>query len=63
MTNEILEAKIKEKGLVCKSSISDIVKKFDLNTKIAPLVVKSKLLAKQNKIVKFWGFDSSYFHS
>ena len=49
----MLEAKIKEKGLVYQSSISDIVKKFDLNTKIAPLVVKSKLLAKQNKIVKF----------
>ena len=61
-TSEILETKIK-KGLVCKSSISNIVKMFDLNRKIVPLATKAKLLANQNELVKFWGLDSSYFHS
>ena len=57
-----LKQKLK-KGLVCKSSISNIVKMFDLNRKIVPLATKGKLLANQNELVKFWGLDSSYFHS
>ena len=44
-TNEILETKIKEKGLVNKSRISYRIKKSDLNTKLAALATKPELKA------------------
>ena len=39
----MLEAKIKEKGLVDKPSISNFVKNSDLNTKFATLATRSKI--------------------
>ena len=36
----------KEKGLMNKSSVSNLVKKFDLNTKIATWATKAELLGK-----------------
>ena len=60
-TKEIFGAKIKEKGLVDKSDISNLVKIFDLNTKFATLTAKAELKSEQDKIVKFEAFDSSYY--
>ena len=43
---------IKQKKLVNKSDISDLVKNSDLNTKLAILAVEAELKAEQDKIVK-----------
>ena len=59
-TKEILDAKIKEKGLVDKSDISNFIKNSDLNTKPAALATQAKLKAEQDKIVKLQAFGSSY---
>ena len=61
-TNDLLDAKIKQKELVNKSDISNLVKNSDLNTNIAPLTTKAELKKEQDKIVKHQVFDSSYFH-
>ena len=61
-TSDILDVKIKQKELVNKSNISNLVKNSDLNTKLAKLATKAELKAKQDKIVKLQAFDSSNFH-
>ena len=60
--NKILNAKIKEKELVDKSDISNLVKIFDLNTKIVAIALKAELKADKDKTVKLQAFDSSYFY-
>ena len=42
-TAEILEAKIKGKGLINKSNISNLVNSYDLNAKLATLATKAEL--------------------
>ena len=41
--------------------MSNLVKSFDLNTKLSSLVTKLELKAVQDKIVKLQAFDSKYF--
>ena len=41
--NDILDAKIKQKKMVNESNITDLVKNFDLNTKLVTLATKEKL--------------------
>ena len=60
-TSEILDAKIKEKGLLNKSNISNLIKNFDLNKKLATSATKAELKAEQDKIVKMQTHDLSYF--
>ena len=55
-TGEILNANIKEKGLVDKSDFSEFIDK-----KIVTLATKTELKSGQYKIVKLQAFDSSYF--
>ena len=52
---------MKEKRLVGKSNISNVVKGSNLNTKLATLAIKAELKAEQNKIVKLEVLDSNYF--
>ena len=52
----MLAAKIKEKGLLVKSDISNLVKNFDLYTKLTTQTTN----AESDKIVKLQAFDSSY---
>ena len=61
ITSEIIDAKIKEKGLVDKSNISNLAKNFHLNAKLAKLATKAELKAEQNKIVKLQTHGVSYF--
>ena len=56
-TSEIFETKTKEKGFVDKSNKSDLVKSFDLNTKLATLATKTELKAEQDKIMNLEAFD------
>ena len=58
-TKETLNAKIKEKGIVHKSNISNLVENSDSNTKLATST-KTVLNAEQDKIVKLQEFDSSH---
>ena len=51
--SDILNAKIKQKGLLNKSDVSKFVKKTS--------ATKSKFKAKQDKIVRLHAFDSGYF--
>ena len=60
-TSEILAKKIKEKGLVDKFSVSNLVKNSDFNTKLVTLATKAELKAEQYKKVKLEAFDSSSF--
>ena len=48
---EIIDAKIQAKGLVHKSTISNLVKNSDLNITLATLATKAELKAEQEKIV------------
>ena len=59
--SEILNTKIKEKGLVNKSDISRLVKKIDLNTNLTILATKADLKTEQGKIVKLSAFRLNYF--
>ena len=59
-TSDKLTSK-KIKGLVDKSDISNLVKYFVLNTKLATLASKAELKEEQDKIVKLQVFDSSFF--
>ena len=59
--SDILDAKIRQKELVNKSDISNLVKNSDLNTELVTLSSKAELKAEQDKIVK-QVFNSSYFH-
>ena len=60
-TSDILHAKIKQKELVNKSHISNLVKNSDLNTNLSTLATKAELKAEQDKIVKLQTHDLSYF--
>ena len=55
-TNEILVAKMKEKRLVDRSSISNLVKTFDLNTKPTTLVTNADLMTEPERKVRFQVF-------
>ena len=57
---EILDGKIKEKGLVDKSDISNLAKNSDLDTKLAARAKKADLKAEQDKTAKLQTFDSDY---
>ena len=57
----MLNAKIKEKGLVDKSDNSGFIDHSDLDQKIATLATKAELKSKQDKLAKRQSFDSSYF--
>ena len=59
---EILDPKIKEKRLVAKSDISNLVKKSDLITKPTVLATKAELKVEQDKIIKLHAFSLNYFH-
>ena len=59
--SEILDANIKEKELVDKSNISNLVKNSDLNIKLQTLATKAFLKAEQDKIVKLPMHDLSFF--
>ena len=61
-TSDILDAKIKQKELINKSHISNLVRNSDFNTKLATLATKTELKAEQYKIVKLESFDPSNFH-
>ena len=61
-TNEILDAKIKNKKLVNKSDISGFMNNSDLNKRVGTLATKAKLKVKQVKIKKLQLFDLFYFH-
>ena len=61
-TSEIFEIQIKEKRLIDKSGIFDLVKNSDLKTKLATLATKAELKAMQDQIVELEAFNSSYFH-
>ena len=61
-TSDILHTKIKQKKIVNKCYISNLVKNSDLNTKLATLAKKGELKAGLDKIVKLQEFYSSYFH-
>ena len=50
-TSETLDAKIKQKELVNKSDISNLMSNTDLNTKFTTLTIKAELKAGQDKIV------------
>ena len=53
-TGEILNAKIKEKGLVCKSNFLVFIDNSGLNMKIATqLTTKAELKSEQDKIKTF----------
>ena len=53
---EILDANIKEKGLVGKFDISWFKNKSDLNKKIATLAIKVKLEAEEDKTTRLKAF-------
>ena len=55
--SNILDAKVKQKELVNKSNISNLVKKFDLNAKLTTLATKLgnlKRLIQVNFVVKYF---------
>ena len=58
----MLNAKIKEMGLVDKSDISWFIDNSHLDKKIATLTAKAELIAERDKTVKVQSFYSSYFH-
>ena len=60
-TSQTLDARIKQKELFHKSAIAGFKNNADLVRKIAILVRKAELNAKQNEITKLQAFDSSYF--
>ena len=47
-----LNAKVKQKELLNKSDISNLTKKYDVNTKLAALATKAELKGEQDKILK-----------
>lgn len=51
-TKNIHDARVKEKQLANISDISNLVRNFDLSTKLAILATKTELKANQSKIVK-----------
>ena len=62
-TKEILNVQIKEKSLVDKSDISNLVQNSNLNAKLAALLTKAESKPEQDTIVKLRVSDSSSFLS
>ena len=60
--SDILDAKIKQKELANRSNISNLVKKSDLNAKLATFSTKADLKVGQYKNVKIEAFNSRCFH-
>ena len=60
-TSEIFDTKIKQKELVKKSNINNLVKISDLNAKLTTLATKAELKAEQDKIVELQTDDLSCF--
>ena len=56
----ILDEKIKEKELIDKSNISNLIKNSDFNRKLKTLATKAELKVEQEKIVKMQTYDWSY---
>ena len=61
MLSDILDGKLKRQKLDHESNISNVVKNFDLNIKVATLATKAELKAEHDKIVKLQTHDLSYF--
>ena len=59
--SEILNIKIKEKGLVNIFSISNLARNSEINTKLTILAAKAELKAQQGNRVKLPTFLLSYF--
>ena len=59
--NNFTKEVLKEIELVDKSDISNGVKKSNLNWKLATRSAKAELKAEQDKMVKRYVFDLSYF--
>ena len=57
----MVHPKIKQKQLVNKFNIPNLVKNSDLNTTLAALAIKPELKAKQNKIFKLQTHLLCYF--
>ena len=60
-TKKMLDANIKEKGLVNKFDFCSLVKNYNLITKIAILTTKANIKAEPVKTMKFQTFDLNYF--
>ena len=60
-TSDILDAKIKQKELVNKSDISNLVTNSEFDTELRTLPTKAKLKEEQDKIVKQQTHDVSHF--
>ena len=58
-TGQILDAKIKERGLVDKSAVAGFIDNADLNKKVVTIVTKAELKSRARQNSK--AFDSSYF--
>ena len=58
---EILNTKIKEKGLVDKSDISEFIDNSDFDKKMVILVAKAELKSEEDKITKLQTFELSCF--
>ena len=59
--SEILGGKIKQKELVNKCNVSNLVKNSDLNTNLAALATKAELKEEKDKVVKQQTHDLNYF--
>ena len=59
--SDILDAKIKEKELLNKSNISNLIKNSGLNLKLKTSARKAELKAEQDKMVKLQSHLLSYF--
>ena len=59
--SKTLDAKIRERRLLNKFNISNLVKNPELNIKHAAVATKEELKADHNKIVIWRAFGSSYF--
>ena len=60
-TGEILNKKIKQKGIADRSNISGFIDNSNLEKKIATVVTNTELKVKQDRIEKLQAFDTSYF--
>ena len=60
-TRDMFDVKIKEKGSVDKSNISNLVKSSDLDIKFAMRATEADLKSEQDEITKWQTFVSSYF--
>ena len=58
---DIIDAKIKQKILVNKCNISNLVKNYELTTKFETFATKTELKAEQDKRVKIQTHDLNYF--